>query len=78
VPRQVKLVPPRTVAEEELLAELLVAVRQAVRTGHQLSITIDPHVDGSGVHASVMFDPSGYDFTIEGRFRARRRAAKPT
>jgi hypothetical protein len=72
-----KLPTNRTPAEEQLLAELLVAVRKAVRTGHQLSITVDPWVAGDGVHASIMFDPSGYQVTIPGRFRARRARPKP-
>lgn len=72
-----KLAAKRTPAEDELLGELLGAVRQAIRTGHQLSITIDPWLAGHGVDASIMFDPNGYHVSIEGRFRARYAPPKP-
>lgn len=72
-----KLAANRTPAEETLLAELLVAVRKAVRSGHQLSIIVDPWPHGEAVHASFMFDPAGYQVEIPGPFRARRARPPP-
>lgn len=63
-----------TLAELLVLAEVLDAMREAMRTKHQLMITLDPFGAGGGIDVFITFDPTGYTMRVEGEFKA---APKP-
>jgi len=63
--------------EVEMLALMLREVRHVMRTGQQLSISVDPFVAGDGLHLGFHYNGDGWTRPLEGKFnRARKRARR--
>lgn len=56
---------PPTEFEREVLAVVLVELRRAMRMRGQLSLTLDPFVDGGGAHLFASPNTAGRTYTIE-------------